>query len=453
MKLRAFLRTLVDTVLAYRAWFAAEAVSYVGTWRKPRVTPDRHLLLLAWALPPLVSGGVYRPTSFLRYGPENGWRVSALSSPLPDTPSVAGNYLWTNLPEAQPIERFIPSDITPSYRWFPRIDDVGLDFIRAIMTYRQARSRWYSNPPSVILVSGPPFHNFVAGFYLSRWFNAKLVLDYRDEWTENPFAHFDRGRFSRTWESRCVAAADLVLFTTRSQLQHQITTFPALDPGKARVLQNGWDPEYFRSERIDRIRSANLGGKILITYTGSLEPHKSPDSFLSALTRVISRDPTLADRIRLRFVGHRGPEVARILCNYPYPEMLIIQDQVPKDAANEMKQESDALFLFTNPSIARYLPGKLFEYLAAGPPVLIYGASGEAPRLVKELEGGYVIAEEDDERLELALQDIARHASGMAAPRDRSKVEGWLRNNSRQKLAERLYKMLNALIEEDALPE
>ncbi len=445
MKSRAFVRTLVDTALAYRAWFAAEAGSYVGNLRAPGKMRDRSLLLLAWDLPPRVSGGVYRPTSFLRYAPENGWRISALSGPVPDTPTEAGLFLLESLPEAQKIERCTPVALTPSYRWFPRIDGSGREFVLAIATFSHARSTRHSSPPSVILASGPPFHNFVAAFYLARSFHAKLVLDYRDEWTENPFGHHDTGRFSRAWERRCLGAADLVLFTTHSQLQHQLKAFPTLTCEKARVLPNGWDPAFFRTKASGSQRATGLDGKILITYTGSLGNHKLPDGFFSALHRIVSKRPDLAKRIRLRFVGIRYPQATRILRDYPHQEMLIILDQVPKDVANRMKQESDALLLCTNPSLARYLPGKLFEYLAAGSPILLYGASGEASRLVSELEAGYVIQEGDDKALELALRDIARHASGTAAARDRSKVESWLCNNSRKKLAERLFTMLDAI--------
>lgn len=452
MNVSALLRTFLDTGLAYRAWFETEITSHADHWTRTGGSHEPRLLLLAWFLPPLLSGGVFRPTSFLRYGPEYGWQVSALSGPLPHNIDPAGQYLLDNLPRQENIERFVPVRLKPSYRWFPRMDVPGTGFLKAIASHHQARRKWQPRPPSVILASGPPFHNFIAAYYLARSFGAKLVLDYRDEWTESPHEQYESGPTSRKWEARCITAADLILFTTQSQLDHQINAFPLLKHEKTRVLTNGWDPIHFGSETNRHARPPELDKKIVLTFTGYLGPHTMPDDFFSALSRMSSRNPTIRDLIRLRFVGSRNDRVNSLLDNFPNPEMLIVLDHVPKPVANRLKQESDALLLCTKPSLTRYLPGKLFEYLAAGPPVLVYGFPGEASALVKRLNGGYVVAEGDDEGLERAFTDIADRAFGVAPPWDRSSVERWLIEHTRERLSARLFSMIDALKEGKSVP-
>ena len=70
---------------------------------------------------------------------------------------------------------------------------------------------------------------------------------------------------------------------------------------------------------------------------------------------------------------------------------MTVQGNQPKDLANAMIRDSDVVLLLTPSGMERYIPAKLFEYLASGKPVLVHGSAGEASRIVKELGAGFFI--------------------------------------------------------------
>ena len=67
---------------------------------KRRARKRRSLLLLAeWLPPDRVQGGSYRPTSFLQYARENGWRVTAITAELVKPPDRAALELASRIPK------------------------------------------------------------------------------------------------------------------------------------------------------------------------------------------------------------------------------------------------------------------------------------------------------------------------------------------------------------------
>lgn len=111
-------RTALHTVAAYAWWAKLEISSMFWSLGKARRPENRNALLLAWQLPPTVGVGVHRPTSFLKYGADLGWKMSAIGGAArPDT-GEAGQYLLGTLSDAVSIYRLPPENLTPSWRFF-----------------------------------------------------------------------------------------------------------------------------------------------------------------------------------------------------------------------------------------------------------------------------------------------------------------------------------------------
>ncbi len=129
-----YLRTALHTVFAYALWGWVELISNIQTRQRKSRSTARHTLLLAWALPPVVDGGVYRPTSFLKYGAEFGWKMSAIAGPQSLAHEEAGRYLLDTIPAEVRIHRLDRPRLRPSWRFFPRIDG---GFVNALATAQQ----------------------------------------------------------------------------------------------------------------------------------------------------------------------------------------------------------------------------------------------------------------------------------------------------------------------------
>ena len=179
---------------AWRRFRAAE-----GAASGPLAEFDRRLIILTWEFPPQVTGGVYRPLSFARHAAASGWQVEVVCGPAASPPSEAGRYLTSLLPSSVSVTR-VAADQGPHPWPLPKIDG---GIINALSLY-EAAARIDPGEAGVILASGPPFANFVAGYWLARRTGWRLVLDYRDEWTETPFRFVHKDGPIRKCQTLCL---------------------------------------------------------------------------------------------------------------------------------------------------------------------------------------------------------------------------------------------------------
>lgn len=141
-----------------------------------------------------------------------GWEISAIASPLQLTADEPGKWLLERLPRSTTIHRVAESELRPSWRWFPRVDG---GFLNALEVANLAYAKLRNDPPDVVMASGPPFHNFIAAYCIARHYGAKLVLDYRDEWSVGAEDFIRLGNSDRKWEVFCLKNADAVIFVSR----------------------------------------------------------------------------------------------------------------------------------------------------------------------------------------------------------------------------------------------
>ena len=396
----------------------------------------KEMVLLAWEFPPQVTGGVYRPMSFANYAEQAGWKIRVITSPEPDNITDAGGYLLEKLSSTVQVQRISRVDNSP-LSWPLPVLDGGL--ANAFIIYDLAARLMQNSSPGVILASGPPFHNFVVGMWLSKLLGWKLVLDYRDEWTECPFDFVLKDKSNRKLERQCLEQADAVVFTTPSQLEHAITEFDVLDKDNCAVVYNGWEPDDFKlANKLSNNESvSDNAATITLAYLGNLGPMASPTSFLTTLSRVLEKYPSLINRLNIKLIGYKRPSVLEQLKKFPYSEVFELIDQVPKSQACQMMLSVDALLLLNPAQVQRYIQGKTYEYVASRTPVLVYGEGGEMAAIINDLGNGLVIKADSVTALYNALLNIKS-----VSPEDDDKIEQWLLSRYRSRQAEQMFSVL-----------
>jgi len=373
----------------------------------------------------------------VRAAARRGWSVTVISGGAPEQPSPAGLALAARTPDSVLVHRFRERDLEPFHRLAPRMDG-GFGAVRSIA----AEGLALEDPATVVLASGPPFGEFVAAYQLARRWGALLALDYRDEWTESPFGFVRTGRHDRAWEDRCLRAADAVFFTTETQRQHQCDVFKALGASRTFVVPNGWDEEA-------PLASAGAafpdppGGRLRIAYLGFLAEHCEVEEFTATLHTALSGAPSLAAAFELAFIGEKSPAEARILDRFPLPGVVAAHGQIPQATAQSVMRDSAALLLFNTPRLARYIPGKLYEYMAAGATILCYGTGGEIGRLLEQYPRALVAGRGDPG----ALRAVLERLTGDASLPDRAAVASLARIHRRAGQAQAQVEILERLLE------
>lgn len=310
--------------------------------------------------------------------------------------------------------------------------------MQALSLFETAKARIKPGEGGVILASGPPFSSFVAGFWLARHTGWKLVLDYRDEWTLSPFKFVDKTGANPAWEKRCLAQADMVIFTTPSQLAQAQGLFHELTRPIATVIYNGWEPCDFALTPSACEKTPDT--PIILAYLGNLGGMAAIDPFLDSLASALTIQPDLRRKIRIRLVGHKRPEALKAVATFPFPEVLELLDSIPKQQACSMMSAVDGLLLLNPVELQRYIQGKLYEYMASGTPILVFGEGGEMGGIVNDLEAGIIVAAGDATALAQAFLNLR-----LMQNKATEKRLAWLSHRVRKVLATELYLKLDSI--------
>lgn len=427
------LKTLIHTASVHADVLRLTA-SHAGGAPHPH-RGSRHMGLVSWYLPPHTNAGTFRPASWLRYAHAFGWRVTAVGSAVPAAERAIGAELLAKVHPSHHLIEFQRSGRSPSWRLTPEVDG---GFVNAVDLANAMVRALGDEPPDVVVATGPPFCTFIAGYIAARHWRRPLVLDYRDEWTLCPFDFVSKGRSDRHWEVKSLRQAATVLYTTDSMRQHAIDQFPEVDLArKSAVVANGTEVDDFQPAWSQPPGAASMPFELV--HVGALAGHTPPNTFLQVLTDGMARGIDPLDRLRVKFVGRRSREADAALDSTPCRHAITLVEQVSKREAIRHMQSAQALLLIADKDLERYMPSKLFDYVAAGRPILVFGHEGEAASAVQKLGVGVRCDPATGAAgLASALQLLCRIDLQSRA----SAVDAWLRQHRRDQLAKQFFDTL-----------
>jgi hypothetical protein len=174
---------------------------------------------------------------------------------------------------------------------------------------------------------------------------------------------------------------------------------------------------------------------------GNLGNHTLPASLLNALEEVLDRRADLRASLTFEFIGEKSRLALESLQCFTHQETIRLIDQIPKPAAMDAMRRADSLMLINSPDFERYIPGKLYDYLAMRRPLFVYGAGGEIERLVSSHRAGFIVPAGDAASLESALDAIAFGPTVEPAIPDE-----WLAAHTRESLAKKTWGLMASLL-------
>ena len=152
-----------------------------------------------------------------------------------------------------------------------------------------------------------------------------------------------------------------------------------------------------------------------LVYTGRFGSYgRDPARARRGDPRACARGARVAERLELVVAGPVTDDERRLLGADTSPARIALLGSVSRGAAVGLQRSADALLLLADPRRSQLVNLKLFEYLAAGRPIVALAAGTEAGRIVLETGAGEVVPSNDVEAIRGALRRLV--AGELAAP-------------------------------------
>jgi glycosyltransferase involved in cell wall biosynthesis len=420
-------------------------------------------LLLAYYFPPAGGAGVQRTVKFVRYLPDFGYRSVVVTAALaggdewsPDDSSlgdeVAGSVEVLKIGGSPPP---LPGRWRGrSERWF-RLEP--------------ARQRWWrtgavetslagAGEADVVYATMSPWASGYAALETARRLNLPWVADLRDPWALDEMMFYPTGvhrRLETRAMGKLLSQADGVVMNTEEARWRLLQRFPQMQGRVVEVIPNGYDEADFAGppppSEPDIFKIVHAGH--LHTQLGSADTFearmrcligarvkgvdfltRSHVHRMAAIDRAVAERPQLAQRLQLHLVGgltdaDRATIGSKAVHTHGY---------VSHAQSVAALRTADLLFLpMHNLPVgtrATIVPGKTYEYLASGRPILAAVPDGDARDLLERMPRAIVVRPDDVDAMAKAILD--RVDAPRAADADHADMAAYERRAQTERLAE-----------------
>jgi len=386
-------------------------------------------LIVSYSFPPVGGAGVQRMVKLAKYLPSYGVSPSILTVANPSVP-VSDVSLERDVPEG--IEILRARTLEPSYRakelawraaakpstgFGTRLRKRAVALGKGLLVpdpqvlwvpfaAKALHERLRDRDDHVVLISGPPFSQFLLAFVARRKPGTAVVLDYRDEWatTRTVYEMGGAARAGELLEGAVLRRADAVVTATDAFREELLRRFDFLAPDRVLAIPNGYDPDDFpqsmRKPPDDRF---------VLSYVGTVFKLTSARPLLEAVRRLHASEPELARLLEVRFIGRVVETEARAfegMENYGVRRLKYMEH----DRALEELCTSHAVLCMLDdaPGAERVYPAKIFELLYLGRPCLTIAPDGALASFAREHEMGPVVRPSDPEAIQRTLAGLLR---------------------------------------------
>jgi len=422
-------------------------------------------MVLCYFYPPLAGGGVHRVLGFTRHLPKHGWQCTVVCAGATDY-WVRDESLLAQVPEGVEVIRVGGGSVLSTWLGLTR----GARGRRSSRTFAGLRnlSDWWLMPDSyagwsrraraaaerrlarggidALLSSSPPDSVHLAAREVHRRSGVPWVADFRDPWIglyfRDPPSAWHRARHAAL-ERAVLEDADVVLTASRTHAEG-IGSRSGGRPRRVIHLPNGFESG---DAPIPAADSPEGGARddehFRLLYTGMLSMMPDAEVFLDALHEMLAKRPEARRKLRARFVGPYESGYQDRSIALGLKGIVEFSGPLPHAETRALQRAADALLLWKPRNFPTMVPGKLYEYLDSGRPVLaVLSEEDEAASLVARA-GGERIAPGD--RMALAASLERRYLEWRSGAVRRTPRAEWLEEHTRARLAARLADVLDGL--------
>lgn len=361
----------------------------------------KKVLFVANQFPPMGGSGVQRSVKFVKHLNKFGYEPVVFTREVGNM-ALKDETLLNDIPEATEIIRtapYEPSEANGKFKVFGKVLSKLMvpDSARIWMEKSKKTALDYvkSNDIKIMYTTSAPYSDHLLGLYIKKAVpDIKWVVDFRDEWTNNPYTldnpyNFIRTRVEKKMEQTVLKTADFLITNTPVMKKNFIEN-NSIKEDNFFVIPNGYDSEDFENLDIRKPRN----NAFTLVYTGALYGRRKPDTFFKAISELINEDKIKANKIKVKLIGnyHKDKLQAQI-DSFNLTNQIEIVGYVPHDVCIKEQLSADALVLIEGCGVGSdaFYTGKIFEYMNTNRPVVaILPENGVAADLVRKSNIGIV---------------------------------------------------------------
>lgn len=351
----------------------------------------KKVLIIANQFPPMGDSGVQRSVKFVKNLRYFDYEPVVLTREIGNMP-VKDETLLKDIPEGVKIYRTKAYE-APELKGIFRLPGKVLGKLTipdsAYFWYKKTRKKALKiikeEGIDIVYTTSAPYSDHLLGLYIKKKTGLKWVVDFRDEWTNNPYTLDSpynpvRTKIEKKMEKKVVENADR-LIANSSVMRANFIKNNHLNGDNFYVIPNGYDKEDF--EALDLTPPQN--SEFTLVYTGALYGRRKPDVFFKAISELIKENKIDKNKINVQLIGnyHRDKLQAQI-DGFSLKGVIEIVGYVPHDECIKKQLSADCLLLIEGGGRGAdaFYTGKVFEYMNTERPVLSLLPEGVAKDLI-----------------------------------------------------------------------
>lgn len=249
---------------------------------------------------------------------------------------------------------------------------------------RKAKDFISKNKIDAIVSIGPPHSSHLIGLKLSKKFSIPHFPVLIDPWVDIVYyKNLKRSSITKAidnhFEKSVLQNAKQVVFVNKSTEEDYQKKYSFLK-SKTNVLYWGYDEDDFKSLPLNPLpKEGDFKDKEkLIVHAGNIFAYQNPKNFFKQIKTEIDK----GNKFKLRFIGTVDPQIIDYLNEIGLKQEVELLGFLPYKEM--IKQILSADLLLVCSSEPRHVPGKLFEALRTGNPIIAFGDNNEEVKEIVE---------------------------------------------------------------------
>ena len=417
------------------------------------------IVVVAWFFPPSGGGGAQRPVHMASAFHGFGDAVTVLTPKAIQSFWAPDDDSLSRLTAPLDVRRFDGHGGRSGWEAFEDFHRFALEEIERIR-------------PDVVLITMSPFYLAGIAKPIQR-LGSRVVIDLRDPWALDAWPGYRSWWHWRREMGRMAEAlrtADGFVMNTQDAMDAVLRRFPDVADRPREVVENGWAEADFPPPA-PAARRGGVESPFRLVHSGTLHPGGSRSghplkrwfrdrmSYAPQRIDVSGRGPRhvidavrhLRDRnidVTLDLIGAQSPGLLEFLEATGCDDFVRARGYLDHDLAVSSIRDADALFLplggLATGDRSLIVPGKTYEYLVAGPPVIGALPEGDARDLVGRSSRSFLCDPCDPTEIAEAIENAMRWWDRDPSARTTG-IETFMERFERRRLARRMRDFLGSV--------